>query len=254
MLARLRAHDVPGLARVSVELGAQHQGEPGQESYRLPSFSEADGPWPGGDGVSVCHDGSEGVTQGGPAGAGPCGRDGGRDARVWAELAACGCRGQAGRAGRSAGSGTVSGRPLCRNQLRPPDGVGCRRQGGMRLGETSGAGRRGHGCAGAVGPMLRRLHHRFLPYGDCTCGQSRMVLGWRGGDGAVAQAGRFGSGTGREVQPCSPSPWLAPGHRGARQSCPCPCPSTGYAVAGTDFAPSRRLDLGNRSPARCIAH
>lgn len=55
---------------------------------------------------------------------------------------------------------------------------------GTRLGETSGVGWWGCGCAGTAGPVPRGLHHRFLPYGDCTCGQSATGLGWCGSGAA----------------------------------------------------------------------
>lgn len=185
-----------------------------------------------------------------PPGAGPCGRDGSRDSGVQAELV--------GAAARRDGQAGAPAPGLCLGIPCTGTGSGCRtgwdvtRQGGMRLGETSGAGRWGR--AGAAGPVPRGLHHRFLLYGDCTCGKSGTALGWRGGGGAVAQASRPGSGAGSECSHACPPCWLAPGHRGARQSHPCPCPPVGDAVARTDFAPSRGLDLGACSPVRCVAH
>lgn len=81
-------------------------------------------------------------------------------------------------------------------------------QGGMRPGEPSGTGRRGRGCAGAAGAASRGLHHRFLLYGDCTCGQSGVALGWHQDHGTCTGWEVYpdppGGGSGCQAEP---SPW-----------------------------------------------
>lgn len=133
----------------------------------------------------------------------------------------CGVHGQVGRAGGSAGSGAVSRNATGRNQLWLRPGwdshvrVGFTRQGGMRLGESWGAGWRGRGCAGAAG-----LRHGSFTTGSCCTGTAPAGrAGWHCGDTAV-------------TLPLAPAPWICDtpwGALSARQSCHhgraglCPC-------------------------------
>lgn len=113
---------------------------------------------------------------------------------------------------------TVSGCPLRRNWLQLPDGAGCAWRRGTKCGKTPGVGRRDPCRDG-------------FTTGSCrTATAPAGRAGWRGGGTVLAGAwaGRPASGT-----------------RGQSH----PCPPMGDAAAETDFAPSRRPDLGARSSA-----
>lgn len=186
--------------------------------------------------MSVRHEGSEGTTRSGSAGTGPCGRDG---SRVRAELAAGGCHGQAGWAGRSAGSGTVSGCPPCRNQLRPLDRVGCTRQGWDEAWRDL--------RSGMVGLRLCRR------CGTCAAGASPPVPAVRGlhlraerdGAGVAVAVGQQGCGTGRQTRLWhwrGGAAMLAPAlaHPGAEPSLSLSLPSHGRCCGGDRLCPRPR--------------
>lgn len=214
---------------------------------RSPTGSPAaDGPWPGGDRVSVRHEGSEGTTRGDPTGAGPCGRDSGRDAGVRAELAACGCCGQAGWAGRSVTPG------LCPDI--PHAGTGSGRWTGwdVRGGAGGGLARPQERDSGAAAvPALQDPCHGGFTTGSCHTGTAPAGrAGWHWGGMVVAAGLRHGP-----ADPAlAPAGWCSLTHPGAL-ACGAepslPLPSHGRR---SDFAPNRGLDLGARSPARCVAH
>lgn len=239
-MAQLRSSNVPGAGEGQRGTGGS---APGGAPGRSPTGSPAAyGPWHGGDRVSVRHEGSEGTTQSGSAGTGPCGRDG---SRVRAELAAGGCHGQAGQAGRSAGSGTVSGCPPCRNQLRPLDRVGCTRQGWDEAWRDL--------RSGTVGLRLCRR------CGTCAAGASPPVPAVRGlhlraerdGAGVAVAVGQQGCGTGRQTRLWhwrGGAAMLAPAlaHPRAEPSLSLSLPSHGRCCGGDGLCPRPRA--GPRCP------
>lgn len=220
----------PGVARISVELGAQRWGAaPGRSPTGSPA---ADGPWPGGDRVSVRHEGSEGTTRGDPTGASPCGRDSGRDAGVRAELAACGCCGQAGRAGRSVAPG------LCPDV--PHAGTGSGRWTGWDVRGGAGGGlarpqERDSGAAAA--PALQDPCHGGFTTGSCHMGTAPAGrAGWQWGGVVVAAGLRHGP-----ADPAlAPAGWCSLTHPGApacRAEPSLPLPSHGRRCSGDGLCP-----------------